>query len=133
MTISAAAISTPAALRTRLPTPALAHPINRLRQLVTNSLLSPSPITVPVPPRYLTDAGHAPPATTASAASTAKTQITQYEIAVPIAPRLIKTSIAAPTQPPSQLETEQSKSDIRVKSPQTDTTAGAYSLRGFLP
>jgi hypothetical protein len=68
MTISAAAISTPAALRTRLPTPALAHPINRLRQLVTNSLLSPSPITVPVPPRYLTDAGHAPPATTASAA-----------------------------------------------------------------
>ena len=36
-------------LRTRLPAPALAHPIDRARQLMTNTLLSPSPIAAACP------------------------------------------------------------------------------------
>ena len=41
-------------LSTRPPTPVLAHPSNRARQLVTNTLLSPSPVTAPLRRRHFT-------------------------------------------------------------------------------
>jgi hypothetical protein len=41
-------------LRTRLPAPALAHAISPPRQLVTNTLVSPSPATAPLRRRHLT-------------------------------------------------------------------------------
>src|SRR5262249_5070136 len=55
-------------LRTRLPAAAVAHPIDRARQLMTITPLAPSPITASVRRRYLTGTGHASPTATVSTA-----------------------------------------------------------------
>jgi hypothetical protein len=55
-------------LRTRLPAAAVAYPIDRARQFMTITSLSPSPNSAPVRRRYLTGTGHASPTTTVSAA-----------------------------------------------------------------
>ncbi len=55
-------------LRTRLPAAAVPHPIDRPRQLMTITALSPAPITVSVRRRYLTGIGHASPTATATTA-----------------------------------------------------------------
>src|SRR5207247_4072110 len=54
--------------RTRLPAATVVQSSNRLRQLMTITPLSPSPIAVPVPGRYLIGDGYAPPTATVSAA-----------------------------------------------------------------
>ncbi len=46
-------------LRTRLPAAAVAHPIDRARQLMTITPVSPSPIIASVRRRYLTGTAHA--------------------------------------------------------------------------
>jgi hypothetical protein len=55
-------------LRTRLPAAAVAYPIDRARQFITTTPLSPSPITASVRRRYLPGTGHASPTATVSAA-----------------------------------------------------------------
>ena len=55
-------------LRTRVPAAAMAHPIDRARQFMTITPLSPSPITASVRRRYLTSTGHASPKASVSAA-----------------------------------------------------------------
>ena len=64
-------------LRTRLPAAAVAHPIDRARQLMTNTLLSPSHRCA-VRGRYLTGNGHTLPTAPSAPPSTAKTQIPQH-------------------------------------------------------
>ena len=55
-------------LPTRLRATAVAHPIERARQLMTSTLLSPSHIAAPVPGRYHTGEGYPPPTAAVSAA-----------------------------------------------------------------
>src|ERR1700726_1664733 len=55
-------------LRTRLPAATVAQSSNRLRQLMTSTLLPPSHIAAPVPGRYLIGDGYPPPTATVSAA-----------------------------------------------------------------
>ena len=55
-------------LRIRLPAATVAHPSNRLRQLMTSAPLSPSHIAAPAPGRYLTGDGYPPPPATVSTA-----------------------------------------------------------------
>ena len=55
-------------LRTRLPAAAVAYPIDRARQLMTITLVSPSSIAASVRHRYLTGTGPPPPTITLSAA-----------------------------------------------------------------
>jgi hypothetical protein len=57
-------------LRTRVPAAVVAHPVDRVRQLMTITPLSPSPIIASVRRHYLTGTGtgHAPPPAAVSAA-----------------------------------------------------------------
>jgi hypothetical protein len=55
-------------LRTRLPAAAVARPIDRARQLMTSTLLSPSHIAAPLPGRYRTGDGYPLPTEAVSAA-----------------------------------------------------------------
>src|SRR5215469_5136920 len=54
-------------LRTRLPAAAMAYPIDRARQFMTITPLSPSPDTAPTRRRYLTGSAHASPTATLDA------------------------------------------------------------------
>src|SRR5262249_30544628 len=54
-------------LRTRLPAAAVAYPIDRARQFMTVTPLSPSPNTAPTRHRYLTGSTHASPTVTLGA------------------------------------------------------------------
>jgi Putative transposase len=95
-------------LRTRLPAPALAPPNNRARQLVTNTLLSPSPslrrsdadISPATPTRGQRQSSTPP--------STAKTQIIQCNITISVASAVLNTTVAALAQPPFPFESEKS-------------------------
>jgi hypothetical protein len=62
-------------LRARLPASAVARPVNRARELMTNALVSPPPAAAPVPRRYRAGNAHAPPTATVSVAFAQKTTI----------------------------------------------------------
>jgi hypothetical protein len=95
-------------LRTRLPAPALAPPSNPARQLVTNTLLSPSPVTAPLRRRHLTGRANARSTAIVNAAFHRQTQIIQCDITVSVAPAVLKTTVAALAQPPFPFESEKS-------------------------
>ena len=54
-------------LRTRLPAAVVAYPVDRARQFMTMTPLSPSPNTAPTRRRYLTGSAHASPTATLGA------------------------------------------------------------------
>ena len=54
-------------LRTRLPAAVVAYPVDRARQFMTMTPLSPSPNTAPTQRRYLTGSAHASPTATLDA------------------------------------------------------------------
>jgi hypothetical protein len=86
-----------------------AYPIDRARQFMTITPLSPSPITVaPVRRRDLTGTGHALRTATVSTAFARQSCSIEYQITRPIAPKAAKTSTSLVTQPPSCPETDKS-------------------------
>jgi hypothetical protein len=75
---------------------------------MTNTLLSLSPITAPVPCQYLIGNGRAPPPATLSAPFDRQHRFTQPDATVPIAPGATKTSLTILAQQSSLFGTEKS-------------------------
>jgi hypothetical protein len=75
---------------------------------VTNTLLSPSPVTAPLRCRHLTGRANARSTAIVNAAFHRQTQIIQCDITVSVAPAVLKTTVAALAQPPFPFESEKS-------------------------
>jgi len=86
-------------LRARLPAAAVAYPINRARQFMTITPLSPSPNTAPVRPCYLTGTTTRCRQRPSLPPSAGKTLSIEYQISVAIASRAAKTGVQLVTQP----------------------------------
>jgi hypothetical protein len=103
------------------------HPPRSLRSSCRHSY-----IPTPARRRYLAGNGQPPPTAILSAAFDAKTQITQRDITVPIAPAVLKTTVATPAQPSFQFEIEKSELP-RTPNPQSPTSPPEVARRGIPP
>jgi hypothetical protein len=95
-------------LRTRLPAATVAQSSNRLRQLMTSTLLSPSHIAAPVQADISSPMATPRQPQLSAPPSTAKRQSAHYKTTVPILRTATKPNAAVITHPSSLFETERS-------------------------
>ena len=123
-------------LWTWLPAAALAHPSNRARQLVTNTLLSPSPVTAPLRRRHLTGDANARSTAILNAAfhrQSADHSLRHHRFGCTAA---LKTTVATLAQPPFPFQSDKSNQTPalnlhRLAPPPVRTPPAVSSLEAF--